>query len=168
MFPCGVWGEATTSPVNFHFRFSVVLTYFGMGIVKHYGVTRLRCRRRNVLRRQGEIGGFRFPPLFPLTPSPLETSRDTLHPGTRGYVRTNRPAGRVRRLGLRGCDGVATPNPAWGFHPQTPSPLRVGLNRVWRQLSRSDSVVRVKGTMFPCGVWGKAPTCPNVPLDEQV
>ena len=26
-----------------------------------------------------------FPPLFPLTPSPLETSKDTLHPGTGGY-----------------------------------------------------------------------------------
>ena len=48
---------------------------------------------------QGEIGGFRFPPLFPLTPSPLETSRDTLHPGTGVTTRTNRPAGRVRGLG---------------------------------------------------------------------
>ena len=25
------------------------------------------------------------------------------------------------------------------------------------QLSQSDSVVRVKETAFPCGVWGKAP-----------
>ena len=41
-----------------------------------------------------------FPPLSPLTPSPLETSRDTLHPGTGDTTRTNRPAGRVRGLGL--------------------------------------------------------------------
>ena len=44
-----------------------------------------------------------FLPLNPLrTPSPpIETSRDTLHPGTGATTRTNRPAGRVRGLGLR-------------------------------------------------------------------
>ena len=108
----------------------------------------------NALHGQGEIGGFRFPPLFPLTPSPLETSRDALHPGTGVTTRTNRPAGRVRGLGLRGysgfkaacsesgdaslpdsCffmnrfviwgyDGVATPHPAWGFTPNPSRELR--------------------------------------------
>ena len=33
-----------------------------------------------------------------------------------------------------------------------------------KQLSQSDSAVRVKGTEFPCGVWGKAPiVSPNRP-----
>ena len=69
----------------------------------------------NALRGQGEIGGFRFPPLFPLTPSPLETSRDTLHPGTGVTTRTNRPAGRVRGLGLRGIRRFKAACPESGF-----------------------------------------------------
>ena len=114
----------------------------------------------NALRGQGEIGGFRFPPLFPLTPSPLETSRDTLHPGTGVTTRTNRPAGRVRglgygvaaRCGVRGIRNASLPDscffmnrfaiwgygvtiglppkPAWGFHPQTPSSLRGGFKQL--------------------------------------
>ena len=98
---------------------------------------------------QGEIGGFRFPPLFPLTPSPLETSRDTLHPGTGATTRTNRPAGRVRGMGLRGYGGfkaacsesgdaslpdscffmnrfaiLGTKGYAWGFAPNPSKELR--------------------------------------------
>ena len=51
-------------------------------------VTRPLCGRGNALR--WGLGN-------PITP--IETSRDTLHPGTRGTTRTNRPAGRVRGLG---------------------------------------------------------------------
>ena len=99
--------------------------------------------------------GISISPSFPLDPiTPIETSRDTLHPGTGVTTRTNRPAGRVRGLGLRGyggfkaacsesgdaslpdsCffmnrfaiwgyDGVATPHPAWGFTPNPSRELR--------------------------------------------
>ncbi len=46
---------------------------------------------------------FGISPLFPLTPSLLETSRDTLHPGTKGGYDSGLTAlrGRVRGLGLR-------------------------------------------------------------------
>ena len=37
---------------------------------------------RNVLRRQGELRGISISPFAPLTPTPLKTSRDTLHPET--------------------------------------------------------------------------------------
>ena len=96
------------------------------------GVTRLRCRRGNALRwglgirgigatrplcgiqrggnrksqgalaRLCEFPGI-SPPKSPKNPITLiKTSRDTLHPGTGVTTRTNRPAGRVRGLGLRG------------------------------------------------------------------
>ena len=72
----------------------------GMGYALRGDGLRARCAGGGTRSAgQGEIGGFRFPPLFPLTPSPLETSRDTLHPGTGVTTRTNRPAGRVRGLG---------------------------------------------------------------------
>ena len=35
-----------------------------------------------VLRRQGELRGISISPFAPLTPTPLKTSRDTLHPET--------------------------------------------------------------------------------------
>ena len=38
----------------------------------------------DVLRRQGELRGISISPFAPLTPTPLKTSRDTLHPGTMG------------------------------------------------------------------------------------
>ena len=45
-----------------------------------------------------------------------------------------------------------------------PSRLRLNITNHTSQLSQSDSVVRVKGTGFPCGVWGKAPiVLPIVP-----
>ena len=95
-------------------------------------VTRLRCRRGNALRwglgirgivamrplcgiqhggnrksqgalaRLCEFPGI-SPPKSPKNPiTPIETSRDTLHPGTGVTTRTNRPAGRVRGAGVTG------------------------------------------------------------------
>ena len=62
----------------------------------------------------------------------------------------------------------------WGCHPiprlgiSSPNPIsasrRLKVIFHFPQLSRSDSVVRVKGTGFPCGVWGKAPiVTPRLP-----
>ena len=53
-----------------------------------------------VLRRQGELRGISISPFAPLTPTPLKTSRDTLHPGTGGTSRT---------IALRGTSG------GWGY-----------------------------------------------------
>ena len=55
-------------------------------------------------------------------------------------------------MGNGSYHGVATPYPAWGFHPQTPSPLRGGLKSysIFPQLSRSDSVVKGAGNSVPC------------------
>ena len=66
-----------------------------------------RSRSGRVCRRQRTAPLCEFPgispPKSPKNPiTPIETSRDTLHPGTMGTTRTNRPAGRVRGLGLRG------------------------------------------------------------------
>ena len=51
--------------------------------------------------------------------------------------------------------------------PQTPIfTLRrfEAMQQFFPQLSQSDSVVRVKGTAFPCGVWGKAPIVARISL----
>ena len=56
----------------------------------------------HALRGQGELRGISISPFAPLTPTPLKTSRDTLHPETGGYVSDYCPAGHVRGMGLRG------------------------------------------------------------------
>ena len=63
-----------------------------------------RSRSGRVCRRQRTARLCEFPgispPKSPKNPiTPIETSRDTLHPGTGGTTRTNRPAERVRGLG---------------------------------------------------------------------
>ena len=59
-------------------------------------------KSQGALARLCEFPGI-SPPKSPKNPiSLIETSRDTLHPGTGVTARTNRPAGRVRGLGLRG------------------------------------------------------------------
>ena len=70
-----------------------------------------RSRSGRVCRRQRTAPLCEFPgispPKSPKNPiTPIETSRDTLHPGTGVTTRTNRPAGRVRGLGLRGTAGL--------------------------------------------------------------
>ena len=70
----------------------------------------------DALRWQGELRGILISPFAPLTPTPLKTSRDTLHPplcrlratsplaGEKGGIsRTISPCG--ARSGVRGCDG---------------------------------------------------------------
>ena len=52
---------------------------------------------------------------------------------------------------------------------KSPSRLRLNITNHTSQLSQSDSVVRVKGTEFPCGVWGKAPiVLPIVPRYSRI
>ena len=79
---------------------------WGLGI-RGIGATRPLCgiqrggnrKSQGALARLCEFPGI-SPPKSPKNPiTPIETSRDTLHPGTRGTTRTNRPAGRVRGLG---------------------------------------------------------------------
>ena len=53
-----------------------------------------------VLRRQGELRGISISPFAPLTPTPLKTSRDTLHPETGVTSLT---------IALRGTSG------GWGY-----------------------------------------------------
>ena len=63
-------------------------------------------KSQGALARLCEFPGI-SPPKSPKNPiTPIETSRDTLHPGTGVTTRTNRPAGRVRGLGLRGTAGL--------------------------------------------------------------
>ena len=69
-----------------------------------------RSRSGRVCRRQRTAPLCEFPgispPKSPKNPiTPIETSRDTLHPGTGVTTRTNRPAGRVRGLGY-GVSGL--------------------------------------------------------------
>ena len=82
---------------------------WGLGI-RGIGATRPLCgiqrggnrKSQGALARLCEFPGI-SPPKSPKNPiTPIETSRDTLHPGTEATTRTNRPAGRVRGLGLRG------------------------------------------------------------------
>ena len=61
----------------------------------------------------------------------------------------------------RGTMGDFIPQtPSLGTSPQTPSSHYESYIPK-KQLSQSDSVIRVKGTRFPCGVWGKAPIVPR-------
>ena len=53
-----------------------------------------------VLRRQGELRGISISPFAPLTPTPLKTSRDTLHLETGATTLT---------IALRGTSG------GWGY-----------------------------------------------------
>ena len=108
-------------------------------------------KSQGALARLCEFPGI-SPPKSPKNPiTPIETSRNTLHPGTGVTTRTNRPAERVRglgygvaaRCGVRGIRNASLPDscffmnrfaiwgygvtiglppkPAWGFHPQTPA-----------------------------------------------
>ena len=79
---------------------------WGLGI-RGIGATRPLCgiqrggnrKSQGALARLCEFPGI-SPPKSPKNPiTPIETSRDTLHPGTGVTTRTNRPAGRVRGLG---------------------------------------------------------------------
>ena len=86
---------------------------WGLGI-RGIGATRPLCgiqrggnrKSQGALARLCEFPGI-SPPKSPKNPiTPIETSRDTLHPGTGVTTRTNRPAGRVRGLGLRGSGSM--------------------------------------------------------------
>ena len=59
-----------------------------------------RLRTMHALRRQGELGGISISPFAPLTPTPLKTSRDTLHLETGATTLT---------IALRGTSG------GWGY-----------------------------------------------------
>ena len=63
-----------------------------------------RLRTMHALRRQGELRGISISPFAPLTPTPLKTSRDTLHPGT--------GASRPGQTALRGVSGGQEPRKA--------------------------------------------------------
>ena len=100
--PCGGWGYVPALQAGDALR-------WGLGI-RGIGATRPLCgiqrggnrKSQGVLARLCEFPGI-SPPKSPKNPiTPIETSRDTLHPGTEATTRTNRPAGRVRGLGLRG------------------------------------------------------------------
>ena len=95
---------------------------WGLGI-RGIGATRPLCgiqrggnrKSQGVLARLCEFPGI-SPPKSPKNPiTPIETSRDTLHPGTGVTTRTNRPAGRVRGLGLRGIRRFKAACPESGF-----------------------------------------------------
>ena len=95
---------------------------WGLGI-RGIGATRPLCgiqrggnrKSQGALARLCEFPGI-SPPKSPKNPiTPIETSRDTLHPGTGVTTRTNRPAGRVRGLGLRGLRRLNAACPESGF-----------------------------------------------------
>ena len=44
----------------------------------------------------------------------------------------------------------SNPKPDWGFHPQTPSSLRGGFNKLYPQLSLRDRGVEGAGNVVPC------------------
>ena len=99
---CEGWGYAPALQAGNALR-------WGLGI-RGIGATRPLCgiqrggnrKSQRALARLCEFPGI-SPPKSPKNPiTPIETSRDTLHPGTGVTTRTNRPAGRFRGLGLRG------------------------------------------------------------------
>ena len=59
-----------------------------------------RLRTMHALRGQGELRGISISPFAPLTPTPLKTSRDTLHLETGATTLT---------IALRGTSG------GWGY-----------------------------------------------------
>lgn len=59
-----------------------------------------RLRTMHALRGQGELRGISISPFVPLTPTPLKTSRDTLHLETGATTLT---------IALRGTSG------GWGY-----------------------------------------------------
>ena len=139
-------------------------------------------KSQGALARLCEFPGI-SPPKSPKNPiTPIETSRDTLHPGTGVTTRTNRPAGRVRGLGLRVSKsmqrfrnqvtlrslilvfGIASrwgrgyvglpPKPAWGPVPRPHLRFAAVLSY---DVTITPQLSHSKETIFPYGVRGDAP-----------